>query len=93
MPRLSNMPRQRGTPSEPKDTRYYQCRASTAATTSSTSQEVPRLNNNDDGMFTLDGKLYPLKAFVPEEIYLGKLPKDFQDALRENNMDQSTNTD
>ena len=44
-------------------------------------------------MFTLDGKLYPLKAFVPEEIYLGKLPKDFQDALRENNMDQSTNTD
>ena len=72
---------------------YYQCRDATAATTSSTSQEVPGLNNKDDGMFTLDGKLYPLKAFLPEEIYLRKLPKDFQDALRENNMDQSTNTD
>ena len=43
-------------------------------------------------MFTLDGEFYPLKAFVPNHIYLGKLPKTFRDAHKEKKMDWSTNT-
>ena len=41
---------------------------------------------NYDGTFTLDGKFYPLKAFVTEEIYIGGLSKVFWDACREENM-------
>ena len=63
-----------------------------AATASSTSEESPLLNTNDNGTFMLDGKLYLLKAFVLEEIYPVKLPKVFGDAQREKNMDKSTNT-
>ena len=56
-----------GTPSDRKDTRCV-------AATSSTSEEVSGLKMNNDKIFTLNGKLYPLKAFVPENNYLGKLP-------------------
>ena len=47
---------------------------------------------NDDGMFTLYGKFHPLTAFLLEDIYIGNLPKVFQDALRDKNMDRSTKT-
>ena len=47
-----------GAPSNPKDSRR------TAADTSLTSEEVSGVNTNNDGTFTLDGKVYPLKAFV-----------------------------
>ena len=57
--------------SNTKDTRYE-------AATSSTSEEVSGLKTNYDGNFTLDGKVYPLKAFAPEEIYLGKLSQVFR---------------
>ena len=63
-----------GTTSETKDTRRV-CSRDSAAATSSTSEEVYGLKTNDDGNFMLDGKFYPLKAFVLEEIYLGKLSK------------------
>ena len=74
------------TPSNPKDTRRV-------ADTSSTSEGVSGLKTNDDGTSTLDGNVYPLKAFVPEEIYLGKLPKVFCDVHREKNMGRSLNLD
>ena len=48
---------------------------------------------NDDGTFTLGGKFYPLKAFVPEEIYLGGIPKVFQGAHKENKMGLSLKPD
>ena len=70
-----------GTLIDPKDTRCDQRRAAAAAT-SSTSEEVFGLNTNDDVTFMLDGKIYPLKAFVPEEIYPGKLSKVFQGACK-----------
>ena len=63
-----------GTPSGIKDTRCARQRSSTAAT-SSTSEEVAGLKMNDDGTFTLDGKMYLLKAFVPEEIYFAGLSR------------------
>ena len=56
------------------------------AATSSTSEEVSGLIMNYDVTFTLDGKFYPLKAFVPEEIYPVELYKVFWDACREKNM-------
>ena len=71
-----------GTPSDPKDTRSARCRAVVSAT-SSTSDEVASLKTNDDGNFKLDGNFYPLKAFVTEEIYLGKLSKVFRGVRRE----------
>ena len=48
---------------------------------------------NDNGTFTLDGKHHPLKTFLPEEIYLGKLCKVFWDARREKKMGISLKTD
>ena len=51
------------------------------------------MNMNDDRTFTLDGNFHPLKVFVPEEIYLGEIPKIFQDACREKNMGLSLNPD
>ena len=81
-----------GTPSDKKDNRRDRFR-SDAAANSSTSEEVTGLKTNYDGTFTLDGKFYPLKAFVPEEIYLGKIPKVFWDAHRERNMGLSLKLD
>ena len=49
------------------------------------------MKTNDDGTFTMDGNIYPLKAFVPEEICLWKLSKVFQDAHREKKMGLSLN--
>ena len=69
-----------------------QRRVDMAAIASSSSEEVPVLNTNGYRAFTLYGKFYLLKAFVLEEIYLGKLPIAFQNARRENNMDLSTKT-
>ena len=79
-----------GTHYDSKDTRRAWCRSATAAT-SSTSEEVSELKTNDNGSFMLDGKFYPLKAFVPEEIYLGKLSRVFWDAFREKKMGLSLN--
>ena len=73
------MPRQRGhllTQSIPD----AQCRT---AATSPTSEEVAGLKTNDDGTFMLDEKNYPLKAFVPEAIYLGGIYKVFWDTRRD----------
>ena len=41
----------------------------------------------------LDGNFNPLKAFVSEEIYLGKLSKVFWDAQREKKIGLSLKTD
>ena len=71
-----------GTLSDPKYIRCDQRRAAAAAT-SSTSEEVYEVKTNDDKTFMLDGNFYPLKAFVPEEIYPGKLSKVFQGERRE----------
>ena len=49
------------------------------------------MKTNDDVTFTMDGNIYPLKAFVPENIYLGKLSKVFQDAHSKKNMGLSLN--
>ena len=62
-------------------------------TDQSTSEEVPVLKTNDDRALTLDGKFYPIKAFVPEDIYLGRLSKDFGGERREKKMGQSTKID
>ena len=67
------------TPSNPKNTRRR-------AANSSTAVEVTGLNTNHDGIFALDGKFYTPKAFIPEEIYLGKISKVFWDARREKKM-------
>ena len=48
-----------GATSDLKDTRC-------AADTSSTPEEFYGLKTKDDGNFTLDGNLYPLKVFVRE---------------------------
>ena len=71
-----------GTPSDSKDTRCNRSRAAAAAT-SSTSEEFFVLNTNDDKTFTLGGKIYPLKALVTEEFYLGKMSKFFWGTRRE----------
>ena len=42
---------------------------------------------------TLDGKFYPLKAFIPEEIYLGSLSEIFWDVLRKKKMEISLKPD
>ena len=81
-----------GTPYEPKDTRRAWCHASVAAN-SSTSEEVSGLKMNYDGTFMLDGKFYPLKALVPEEIYLGNISRVFWDACREKKMGPSLKSD
>ena len=73
-----------GTPSNPKDNRH-------TADASSTSEEVSGLKTNDDGNFILDGKFYPLKALVPEEIYLGEISKVFWGARRDKKMELSLN--
>ena len=66
-----------GNTSEPEDNmRAWYC-AFMAATAQSTSEELPGLKTNDDGEFTLDVKFYLLRVFIPEEIYLGKLPESF----------------
>ena len=44
-----------------------------ADTASSTSEEFSGLNTNDVGKSMLDGKIHPLKVFVLEDIYTGKL--------------------
>ena len=54
---------------------------------------MPGLKKNNDGTFTMDGKFYPLKASLPEEMYLVKLPTEFWDTPRDNNMNVSINTD
>ena len=64
-----------------------------ATATSSTSEGVSGLNINYDENFTLHGKFYPLKAFVPEEIYLGELPKVFWGSRREKKMGISLKPD
>ena len=43
--------------------------------------------------FNAGWNFYILKAFIIEEIYIGKLPKVFQDSHREKNMGLSINTD
>ena len=63
-----------------------------AATVSYTSEEFSGLKTNNDGTVTMYGKFYLLKAFVPEEIYLGKLPKFFRDVRRDKKMHRSTKT-
>ena len=73
-----------GKPSDPKDTRRARRRAA-AADTSSILEEVSVLKMDDDRNFTLDGKFYPLKAFIPEEIYLGEISKVFWDSRRVEN--------
>ena len=80
------------TPYYPRDTIRAHC-SSAAAATSSTLEEVFGLKTNDDGTFTLDGKFYPLKAFLPEEIYLRKISRVFWDAHREKNIGLSLNPD
>ena len=75
-----------GTPSKPK---FTGC----VVATSSNSEEVAGLNTNDDGNFMLDGKNYPLKAFVPEEIYFGKLSRVLGGACREKKMGLSLKPD
>ena len=40
-----------------------------------TSEDDLDLKTNPDVNFTLCRKMYPLKAFVPEEIYTGRLHK------------------
>ena len=79
-----------GKPSDPKDTKRARRRAD-AADTSSMLKEFSGLHTDDDGTFTLYGNSYPLKAFVPEEIYLGELSKVFWEARREKNMGLSLN--
>ena len=76
-----------GNPSEPKDTRHARRRADVTATDSPTSEKITGLNTNDDRTFTLDGKFYLLKEFMPEDICLGKSLKSFGDARREKKMD------
>ena len=49
------------------------------------------MKTSDDRNFTLDVNLYPLKAFVPKEIYIGKLSKIFWNARREKNVGLSLN--
>ena len=71
-----------GDSSGQKDTRRAQ--SCTAAAVTSTSPEgVTGLKTNPDGTFKIYGKSYPLKAFVPEEIYLGCIPKPFFNVRRE----------
>ena len=77
-------------PSDQKDTRYARRCTDDDAATAITSEDVPGLNTNPDGTFKLYENLYPLKAFVPEKIYLGRLPKSFRDVRREKKTDQST---
>ena len=81
-----------GIPSDPTNTRRDWRRADAAAT-SSTSEEVAGLKTYDDGNFTLDGKFYPLKVFLPEKNYLGKLSKVFGSACREKNIGLSLKPD
>ena len=58
-----------GTPSDPKDNmQAWGC--TSEAATSSTSEEVSGLNMNYDRKSTLDGEIYPLKAFVPGKYVL-----------------------
>ena len=75
-----------------KDTRYYWHPAYVSATTSITPEEVVGLTTNNDETSTLYGKFYPLKVFIPEEMYLGKLPDGFWDMCREKKMNQPTET-
>ena len=82
-----------GKPSEPKDTRRAWSHAVVDDTISSTSEELYGLKTNDEGTFAMYGKFYSLKAFVLEEIYLGKLPRFFRVLSRNKKMDQSTKTD
>ena len=70
----------KGSPSYHKGTRRAWRHA--AATTSTNPEEVPGLKANNDGTFKVYGKFYPLKVFVPEDIYIGKLPKEFWDTRR-----------
>ena len=49
------------------------------------------MKTSDDRNFTLDINVYPLKAFVPKEIYIGKLSKVFRHARREKNVGLSLN--
>ena len=80
-------------PSEPKDTRRAWSHDVVEDTISSTSEELYGLKTNDEGTFAMYGKFYSLKAFVLEEIYLGKLPRFFRVLSRNKKMDQSTKTD
>ena len=64
-----------GTSSIPKNTRC-------ATANSSTLEEVAGLKTNYDGNFTLDEIFHPLKAFVPEESYLGNIHKVFRGERR-----------
>ena len=80
----------------PLDHKDKQCaRRPTAAAdaTATISKDVPGLKTNHCGTFTLDGKSYPRKAFVPEEIYLGRLPKFFRDFRQEKKKYWSTKSD
>ena len=40
----------------------------------------------------MDENVYLPKAFLPEDIYLGNLPKDFRKTRREKKMDRPTKT-
>ena len=64
------------------------CTSDAGAATGTISEDELDLKTNTDANFILDGKFYPLKAFVTEEVYLGRLPKYLCDALWENKTDQ-----
>ena len=72
-----------GDSSGQKDTRRAQSCTAAAAVTSTSPEGVTGLKTNPDGTFKIYGKSYPLKAFVPEEIYLGCIPKPFFNVRRE----------
>ena len=72
---------------------YNRSRTSAADSTATIPEEVPGLKTNYDETFTVDGKYSPLKEFLPEEIYLGRLPKSFCDLCQEKKTDRSTKSD
>ena len=74
-----------------KDTRSARSRTYATADTATTSEDDPGIKKNPSGTFTLGGKLYPIEAFVPEEIYLGLLPKLFRYVFRENKTERLDN--
>ena len=61
--------------SDQKYTRCTRRRSDAASATSTNPEKVPGLKTNNYRTFTLYGEFYPLRGFVPEEIYLGKMAK------------------
>ena len=68
-------------PSDQKDkSRAWSCTAASSFA-ATTSEDVPGLKTNPYEALTIYGKLYPLKALVCEEIYLGRIPKLLRNVL------------